>query len=84
MTLNRYLRRPHPHDCSCSVCWSKTVTAQPASCPSTACSQCRPASVSRDASTGRWSLKPASFCAKHTPADRPQKWWFTVYEPFED
>lgn len=80
MTLSRYLRQPHPDNCSCSVCWSRTVTAQPACSPSTQCDQCRPVSVSRDALTGRWLLKPAFTCAKHTPADRPQKWWFVIHD----
>ena len=78
--MSAYNSPQHAENCDCSVCWCKAEMAKPAPCPSTPCDQCRPVSVSRDALTGRWLLKPAFTCAKHTPADRPQKWWFVIHD----
>jgi hypothetical protein len=29
---------------------------------------------------GRWKLTPAFICAKHTPSDRPPKYWHVVHD----
>ncbi|WP_313290613.1 lysogeny maintenance protein PflM [Stutzerimonas nitrititolerans] len=74
----KYLRLPHAPNCDCSVCWSRIATAKPDPCRSTPCDQCRPAScVLVD---GRWQVTPRSNCAKHTPSDRPPKYWSVVHD----
>ena len=78
MNLSRYLHQPHPATCDCSVCWSRRETAHPAVCPSTPCTECRPVSVRKV--DGRWKLTPASICAKHTPSNRPPKYWHVVHD----
>ena len=78
MNLSRYLHLPHPEGCDCSVCWSRRATAQPAPCPCTPCTECRPVSVRKV--NGRWQLTPAFICEKHTPSDRPPKYWHVVHD----
>ncbi|MFH6598754.1 DUF5447 family protein [Ectopseudomonas khazarica] len=80
MNLSRYLNRPHPENCDCSVCWSRRETAQPVVCPSTPCSHCHPVHVSRDLLTGRWHVRPAFICAKHKPPRRPPAFWSVAYQ----
>ncbi|MDP2748633.1 DUF5447 family protein [Pseudomonas sp.] len=59
-------------NCDCSVCWSKHQLSFTAS-RSEPCTQCRPAQVSKV--DGRLLVVPASYCAKHTPSDRPPRYW---------
>ena len=93
MTLSSYSNQPHAENCACSVCWSKAEMAKPWPCPSTPCDQCRPASVVPTrilkmglvAGVGKpllseWSITPAFTCAKHTPPDRPPKYWSVVQD----
>ena len=108
MTPFSYSNQQHAENCDCSVCWSKTEMAKPDPCPSTPCDQCRPASA-RPVRTlkmrlvagawtpllSQWEITPAFICAKHTPSDRPPKYWSVVenigkpvpfvplHEPFE-
>ena len=104
----KYLRLLHAQDCDCSVCWSRREMAKPGPSRSTPCDQCRPASARpiRTLQMGRvggiwkplaseWTVEPAFICEKHTPPDRPAKWWSVVldtgrptpfvpiHEPFE-
>ena len=87
-TMTDYSRLPHAADCACSVCWSLLQMAKPAPCPSTPCDQCRRASAVpiRILKMGlvagvwkpllsEWAITPAFTCAKHTPSDRPPKYW---------
>ncbi|WP_373387581.1 DUF5447 family protein [Pseudomonas alcaligenes] len=76
-TLDRYLHRPHPATCDCSVCWSRRVPAF-APCQSIPCDQCRPASVTKV--DGIWKATPAFICARHTPPPRPPKYWHVIYD----
>ncbi len=78
MSLSRYLRLSHALDCDCSVCWSRRELVKPARSQSTHCDQCRPASVRLV--DGRWQLTPRSFCAKHTPPDRPPRYWHVIHD----
>jgi len=91
MTPAKYTNQPHAPDCSCSVCWSKAEMAKPDPCPSTPCDQCRPASVQLGKIRTmalidgiwtpldfQWVITPAFICAKHTPSDRPAKYWSVV------
>lgn len=108
MTLFSYSNQPHAENCACSVCWSQAEMAKPAPCLSTPCDQCRPASARpvRILKVGlvagvwtpllsQWEITPAFICAKHTPSDRPPRYWSVVenigkpvpfvplHEPFE-
>ncbi|HCG38760.1 MAG TPA: hypothetical protein DEW09_06710 [Pseudomonas sp.] len=88
-----YLRLPHAPDCDCSVCWSGREVANPAPSPFTRCAQCRPA-YARPIRTlkmgcvggtwkpllSEWKVEPAFICEKHTPPDRPAKWWSVIYD----
>ncbi|NHW02559.1 lysogeny maintenance protein PflM [Stutzerimonas degradans] len=103
-----YQRLPHAQDCDCSVCWSRREMARPAPFQSTPCARCRPAYAQpiRTLQMGciggvwkplrsEWTVEPAFICEKHTPPDRPAKWWSVVpdtgkptpyvpiHEPFE-
>ncbi|AGA88584.1 lysogeny maintenance protein PflM [Stutzerimonas stutzeri] len=91
--LTSYQRLPHAQDCDCSVCWSRREMAKHAPSPSTRCAQCRPASARpiRTLQMGRvggawkplvseWTVEPAFICEKHTPPDRPTKWWSVIYD----
>lgn len=105
--MSAYNRLPHAPDCACSVCWSR-CDGETRSLPVTPCAQCRPASAvpTRTLQMGRvagiwkpllseWKVEPAFICAKHTPPDRPPKYWSVVldtgrptpyvpiHEPFE-
>ncbi len=88
-----YQRLPHAQDCDCSVCWSRREMAKPARSQSIPCAQCRPASARpiRTLQMGRvggawkplvseWTVEPAFICEKHTPPDRPAKWWSVAYQ----
>ncbi|WP_312224424.1 lysogeny maintenance protein PflM [Stutzerimonas nitrititolerans] len=88
-----YQRLPHAQDCACSVCWSRREMARHAPSPSTRCAHCRPASARpiRTLQMGRvggawkplvseWTVEPAFICEKHTPPDRPAKWWSVAYQ----
>lgn len=105
--MNRYLHQPHAPDCDCSVCWSKREMAKPVTCPSTRCADCRPFLSFKLGGhmvlmMGAWvevkawyRYQPAFTCAKHTPSDRPPRYWHVVqdigkptpfvpiHEPFE-
>jgi len=108
MTPYSYSNQQHAENCDCSVCWSKAEMAKPDPCPSTPCDQCRRASAQRTRITAirciggvwkvtqaEWQITPAFTCAKHTPSDRPPKYWSVVenigkpvpfvplHEPFE-
>ncbi|WP_313486413.1 MULTISPECIES: lysogeny maintenance protein PflM [Stutzerimonas stutzeri subgroup] len=88
-----YQRLPHAQDCDCSVCWSRRKMAKPDSSRSTQCAQCRPA-YARPIRTlqmacvggtwkpllSEWKVEPAFICEKHTPPDRPAKWWSVAYQ----
>ncbi|QLF92223.1 DUF5447 family protein [Pseudomonas sp. ABC1] len=78
MNLSKYLHQPHRLDCDCSVCWSKRELAKHALSQSTRCNQCRPSTVSR--ANGQTVVTPASYCEKHTPSERPPKWWHVVHD----
>ena len=78
MNRSRYLHQPHAANCDCSVCWSRRETARPAPCPSTPCTECRHVSVLKV--DGRWKLTPAFICAKHTPSNRPPRYWHVVLD----
>ncbi|MDH1669510.1 lysogeny maintenance protein PflM [Stutzerimonas stutzeri] len=73
IVLAKYLRLPHAPNCDCCVCWSRIAAATFAPFRCTPCGHCRPASVRLV--DGRWLVTPRSFCAKHTPSDRPPKYW---------
>lgn len=88
-----YQRLPHAQDCDCSVCWSRREMAQPDPSRSTQCAQCRPA-YARPIRTlqmgcvggiwkpllSDWKVEPAFICEKHTPPERPAKWWSVIYD----
>ncbi|MBU0921396.1 MAG: DUF5447 family protein [Pseudomonadota bacterium] len=88
-----YQRLPHAQDCDCSVCWSRREMAKPALSRSTPCALCRPA-YARPIRTlqmgcvggtwkpllSDWTVEPAFICEKHTPPDRPAKWWRVAYQ----
>ncbi|WP_336605522.1 lysogeny maintenance protein PflM [Stutzerimonas stutzeri] len=88
-----YQRLPHAQDCDCSVCWSRREMAKPAPSRSTPCALCRPA-YARPIRTlqmgcvggiwkpllSDWTVEPAFICEKHTPPDRPAKWWTVAYQ----
>lgn len=91
MTPFSYSNQQHAENCDCSVCWSKAEMAKPDPCPSTPCDQCRPASARpvRTLKMGfvagawipllsQWEITPAFTCEKHTPSDRPPKYWSVV------
>ncbi|WP_373420699.1 DUF5447 family protein [Pseudomonas sp. 21] len=42
MLPSKYLHRPHPLDCDCSVCWSRRELGKISLCQSTPCTECRP------------------------------------------
>nr|WP_308446202.1 DUF5447 family protein [Pseudomonas paralcaligenes] len=56
----------------------RRVPVEPASCQSTPCDQCRPASVFKV--DGIWRAKPAFTCAKHKPPRRPPKYWNVIHD----
>ncbi len=88
-----YQRLPHAQDCDCSVCWSRREMAKPAPSRSTPCALCRPA-YARPIRTlqmgcvggtwkpllSEWTVEPAFICEKHTPPERPAKWWSVAYQ----
>ncbi len=88
-----YQRLPHAQGCDCSVCWSRREMAKPAPSRSTQCARCRPA-YARPIRTlqmgcvggtwkplaSEWAVEPAFICEKHTPPDRPAKWWSVIYD----
>src|SRR5690606_3634621 len=88
-----YQRLPHAQDCDCSVCWSRHEVAKPDLSRSTPCAQCRPA-YARPIRTlqmgcvggtwkpllSDWTVEPAFICEKHTPPERPAKWWSVIYD----
>ena len=88
-----YQRRPHAQDCDFSVCWSGREVAKTDPSRYTPCAQCRPA-YARPIRTlqmgciggtwkpldSEWKVEPAYICAKHTPPDRPAKWWSVAYQ----
>ncbi|PKF71652.1 hypothetical protein CW360_07065 [Pseudomonas fluvialis] len=75
--LNRYLRLPHPVDCACSVCWSKSQAASNTYLP-LLCNQCLPVRLSQEA--GRWYVTRPSPCAKHKPSLRAPRYWHVIYD----
>ncbi|MDL2176634.1 DUF5447 family protein [Stutzerimonas sp. FeSN7] len=94
IVLAKYLRLPHAPNCDCSVCWSGREVAKPDPSRSTPCALCRPASARpiRTLQMGcvggtwkpllsDWTVEPAFICEKHTPPDRPAKWWSVIYDP---
>ncbi|MGY8831575.1 MAG: lysogeny maintenance protein PflM [Pseudomonadales bacterium] len=108
MTLSLYSIQPHAQDCDCSVCWSQQQMATLTVSQSEPCDQCRRASAQRTQITAmrcvggvwivtqaEWQITPAFTCEKHTPSDRPPKYWSVLenigkpvpfvplHEPFE-
>ena len=106
--MDAYNRPKHAENCDCSVCWSQLQMASLTVSQSAPCDQCRRASAQRTQITGmrfvagvwkvtqaEWQITPAFTCAKHTPSDRPPKYWSVVenigkpvpfvplHEPFE-
>lgn len=78
-SLSHYLRQPHPVNCDCSVCWiSSQLSAAPVISQQEHCTDCRPVRVAKV--DGRWKVTPSIKCAKHTPSDRPPKYWHVVYD----
>ncbi|OOE09200.1 hypothetical protein BSR09_14935 [Stutzerimonas degradans] len=73
--------------------WSRREMAKPAPSRSIPCAQCRPA-YARPIRTVQmgciggiwkpllsdWKVEPAFICEKHTPPDRPSKWWSVAYQ----
>lgn len=88
MTPAAYVRRPHPVDCNCSVCWCHREMAKPDPSRSTPCTECRPTRVFTVVTTmalvrGVWRsihstyrVEPGFTCAKHMPARRPPQYWY--------
>ncbi len=89
--MSAYNRPKHAENCDCSVCWSKAEMAKPTTGQSKPCDQCRPASASQVRITqlrliggvwkvqqAEWQITPAFTCEKHTPSDRPPKYWSVV------
>ncbi|MFV3331890.1 lysogeny maintenance protein PflM [Pseudomonas sp. NY15437] len=92
MLPSKYLHRPHPLDCDCSVCWSRRELGKISPCQSTPCTECRPTRVvtvvtvmKRVAGVWRsicstYRVERGFTCAKHMPALRPPKYWHVVYD----
>lgn len=76
-SLSQYLRRPHPDNCDCSVCWAKREAPKVLSLWQL-CNQCHPGHVSM--ANGRLHVVPPSYCATHKPGARPPKYWHVVYD----
>ncbi|WP_083840292.1 lysogeny maintenance protein PflM [Pseudomonas sp. S9] len=79
MTLNRYLHQPHAENCACSVCWTLAEMAKPVLYQSTPCNDCKPRGLPYLVN-GRWYCQTASKCAKHTPSNRPPKYWSVIHD----
>lgn len=92
MLPSKYLHRPHPLDCDCSVCWSRRELGKNSPCQSTRCTECRPTRVITVVTVmkkvaGVWRSISSTYrvergftCAKHMPALRPPKYWHVIYD----
>uniref|UniRef100_UPI0035327908 lysogeny maintenance protein PflM n=1 Tax=Pseudomonas sp. RW407 TaxID=2202894 RepID=UPI0035327908 len=75
----RYVNRPHPVDCDCSVCWTKRECAKSSPLPAPSCPDCQPAGrpFFRD---GLWTVTPRRFCKRHEPSAKPPKYWYVIHD----